>query len=458
MAIRDWFRRGEQHAKSTEATGVLSRMISTWMANKPLPATNDYASLVNGGYRRNQIIYACVNLKAASFAEPRLIAAERTPEGTSDLGFDHDLQRLLDEPNPDQDQYELLELLGIHYETAGEFFVHKVRSGSDKVVRLDVLRPDRIAPIADSSGVVKEYEYSVDGAGKRTIPARDVLHNCRPDPLNDYRGLSPIAVAARAVDMDNQSLDFLRTYFLNGGMPKGILKLKGTVSPEERDRVRQKWTQQYGGASGWHTAAVLDGDVDYSELGSKPSDMDLSAVFDVSETRICQVFQVPPILVAARIGLNRSTYANARDARLSFWDETMAPVFRRAAASFTRGIAREFEPPARQGRSQSRLICRWDTSDVPALQENIDTLWTRALAGWNAGLVTMNEARTMVRLRRIEGGDVRKDAVIGLDEPVEYEEELADTKPSRELLELASQLRLALPEVKKLAERERDAA
>jgi phage portal protein BeeE len=196
---------------------------------------------------------------------------------------------------------------------------------------------------------------------------------------------------------------------------------------------------------GWHSVAVLDDDAEYQPIGSKANELDLSNIFDMTEARLCQVWQVPPILVAARIGINRATYSNYASARTSFWQDTMSPVFRRGAAAFTRGVAQEFG---------ENLVCMFDQSNVVALQENQDVVWARALKGWQGGVLTLNEARAMVRLKRIEGGDVRR-SELGFNEPVTLEpDQLQGGEASRELLELAAELRASLPEVRRLIELE----
>jgi hypothetical protein len=97
-------------------------------------------------------------------------------------------------------------------------------------------------------------------------------------------------------------------------------------------------------------------------------------------------FQVPLILIGARLGLMRSTYANYREARSSFWDETLAPLYRETAAVLTRGFMDE---PGYEGFD----YLEFDTSTVKALQEDEDAKHNRVRANMTAGIITREEAR-----------------------------------------------------------------
>jgi hypothetical protein len=54
------------------------------------------------------------------------------------------------------------------------------------------------------------------------------------------------------------------------------------------------------------------------------------------------------------------------------------------------------------------LTIEHDLSKVVALQENEDARHTRAVAGWNAGLLQQNEARRMIGLADVPMGDIFK--------------------------------------------------
>lgn len=406
MAVRDWFRR---RTPAAEEHG-LSQVIPVWNAGRPLGPTGNYSTLVDEGYRRNAVVFACIREIATSVAEPTLECVQGDDDELLDAR--HPLCHLLSHPNLDNDQSELLEILLTHYGVAGECFVYKNRNPAGVVVELCPLRPDRMSHIADTTGRVVAWEYSVDGTHKERIDAADVIHMRQYDPGDDFRGLSPIDVAARMGDLDNNAGDYMRSLFENGGIPGTVLKCKGRVPDAERRRAQQNFRDQFGGPRGWNALAVLDEDVDIERLGLDPNSLNLEPVFGVTESRICAAFQVPPILIGVKVGLDRSTFSNYGEARVSFWRETLAPLFRRIAAKLTMQLAVEFDPAIR---------VRFNFDEVTALQESADAKSTRTREDYKAGILTLNEARAETGFPALTDGDVRLQPSMAIEVPAENE-------------------------------------
>ena len=61
-------------------------------------------------------------------------------------------------------------------------------------------------------------------------------------------------------------------------------------------------------------------------MASAPAEMALTDSHNHTESRICSVLGVPPILISANVGLQRSTFSNYREARFSFHSETLEPL------------------------------------------------------------------------------------------------------------------------------------
>ena len=263
------------------------------------------------------------------------------------------------------------------------------------------------------SGLIEEFAYRVEGshAAKR-YPATDIIQGIlRPDFLDDLNGLPVLAAAARWIDLDNRAGEYLRAFFTNGGQPAGMLTFKHQVDAPERERVREQWREKYGldtarNITGFHDLAIMDADVDYKELGSRPSKLGMQPIFDQTETRICSAFNIPPVVIAVRVGMQYSTFANYEEARASLWDETLKPLYRKIANKLTIGVAYDFGPD---------LALRFNFDEVQALQEANDSQRAYAIDGWSSGLLTLNEAREMVGQPLIEGeaGDQRSSGGAG---------------------------------------------
>jgi HK97 family phage portal protein len=384
-----------------------ARVVSTWQEGKPLPKPSDYVALA-GMVRRNVIAASCIWEIVTSAAEPELIVEQRKTTGQTD-GQDwarvpdgHELATLLADPNPDESQDELLERLLTHQQIGGQWALHKARSSSGRLVELWALRPDRLETVPGDEGLVAGYLFKTDKK-KTPIPTRDaVICMLRADPLDDFYGLSPLAVLALFGDLDNKAADYLRSFFYNGGAPAGLLKIKNAIL-EEPDRIRLKeaWAREHGGTAGWHSVSVVDADADYQEIGSRPEKLNMETIWDETEARICSAFGVPPILVGCNIGLKRATYANYGEARQSFWQETMPLVLNRTARKLTKGVAHEWG---------TDLRVRYELTNVKALQVDDAVVREQSVKEYEAGVITLNEARQRCGWPAVEGpdGDARK--------------------------------------------------
>jgi len=362
---------------------VISQVVPMYGTARGLPQPRDFDLFADEGYRANIVIRTCVDEIAASAAAPRLVVEERRGSQVREVGDNHPLHLLLQKPNRTQTRFQFLEALLIDFQVTGNYFIHKLRNGRGRPAELWLLRPSRIEIVPAATGMVKEYLFKRSSTQKIPIPAMDVVHEKMPDPLDDYWGLSPIVSCLRSADMDDRAIDYLRAFFENGAEPGGLLKLKARVEKAERERLQTLWQEKHG-KGGWHSISVLDADAEYQETGTRPDKLKLEGLLDITETRICSAFHVPPILIGSRIGLMRSTYSNYEQARVSFWRETLAPMFSRISDQLTLGIAQEFGP---------NLSIRFDLSGIEELQESQDSRRAWAKDGFGAGLLTRNEAR-----------------------------------------------------------------
>ena len=334
-----------------ESSSVIGSIVNAG-GNMPSYPDANYASFSQRGYAGNELVFSCIREIATSASEALL----QVVDDENNEIENSPLAQLIKKPSQYQSQYDFLEGLVTHLNIAGNVYVLKERAGIG-VVSLMLLRPDRVQ-------VVPGRGYSYDLGGSRyLIPEEDVGHLKFPNPNNDFYGLSPIQVLLKQISLDTDATDFTRTFFSNAGVPSGLLKLKRKISSQdEAERLRTQWRSQFRGTQNWHRIAILDEDATYETMGSPIGQMEIPELRALSETRICSAFGVPAILVGANTGLQRSTYSNYREARESFWEETLLPLYRRIELFMRSCLMPEF--PLEQG------TMKFDFSEVKALQED----------------------------------------------------------------------------------------
>jgi hypothetical protein len=112
------------------------------------------------------------------------------------------------------------------------------------------------------------------------------------------------------------------------------------------------------------------------------------------------VFGVPPIIAGIQAGLDAATYSNYEQARKAFFEDTVSGLWARLDGALTRGLLTEFtDDPA--------ISIEFDTTDVPALQEDKAALRTWARESLSAGGMTLNQYQIAVGLPGFgEAGEV----------------------------------------------------
>lgn len=390
----------------------------TWRAGQPdwTPATlQGYAE---AGYEGNSVVFACIRRRAQSAAFAPLVAYTGERANPERLPDDHALARLLRRPNPYQSWYEFMEQGITYLDLDGNLFIFKAgpstprpaaagRSAQDaekarKVPEaLYLLRSDRVrvVPGRTRAQPLLGYVYDADDSGqwlsREPFLPEEVIHVKYPNPRDAFegfgRGTSPLGAAAKPVDVDNAATSFLKTFFDQGVVPYGLLKSKQSLTDGEVLRIRERLHAQFGGAQNWAETLVLDADADYQPMGMSFREMTFDALDARNEARICQALDVPPILVGAKVGLERATYSNYEQARTAFWQDALIP-----------GVYQRLEDAFDAALGSDDIWVAYDYSNVPALREDESQKAEDAVRIFLGGVAKRNEARGKVGLPPVE--------------------------------------------------------
>ena len=392
-------------------------LFAPFLQGTALWSQSNFRSIVVEGYRKNEIVYSAIRRKAQSLAEAP--ARVRHPDGTA--WPDHPVAALLKRPHPKMSGDRLLELTVHHLDLAGEAYWAKIRSAVGKVVGFWPLRPDRVEVVPDPVEYIRGYLYTIEG---RQVPilAEDVVRFIYPDPLDDYRGLSPLAAAARRIDIDNEGADFLKITLQRQGVPGYAIKGK-SAPPERADRTRlaQIWHERFGGGNKGDPI-FLGNTEDIVKLSMNLDELAFSEITSLSETRICAAIGVPPALLGLKTGIESSNLSgdSLPAARQSFYQDTISPLQNFLDDVITHSLALDFGDD---------FEVYFDTSNVSALWEVRSKESAAAREGWTAGVLLLNEARKKMGLEPIRGGDIRRTDLATITIPAEIEG--AETRSER---------------------------
>ncbi|MFF2493244.1 phage portal protein [Agromyces sp. NPDC058064] len=383
-------------AKTAQNFGAFARLLGGGLHDPEYPGSS-FLSHVEHGYARNELVYACITERATSIPDAPLRVYDALGRKSEPLE-DHPVRRLLANPNPLMADVELDELLELHKCLAGNAFWEVVSDRAGRPAELWPLRPDLIKVKRGRNTV--SYGYSPDGGGRYVDV--DVIHFRMTSPLDPLGGMAPMRAALRGTALDNEATNYVTALLQNHAIPGVAItmgNLEQVLDESTTNRLTEKWKQKFGGKRRGEPAFLQTG-MEIKELGSSLKDLEFPDLRTISESRICMSFGVPPILVGAKVGLDRSTFANYKEARASFWEETLIPA-RKKDARLAMALQRRFA-----GAGARRVEIRPDWSEVEALRESEQARWERATNAFRAGGITQNDFRREVGMQTVDGGDV----------------------------------------------------
>lgn len=361
---------------------------------RPQYPETDIASLFRWS-RRNELVYACIEKICQAAQDPEPIIEMRKGDAW-ERDDAHPLRRLLMKPNPMDDWCSFIGAWMASIHIAGVFYAEIIRSDDKLPVQLWPLNPAYVLPIAGKGkdgGPIIEYEVKV-GSQKETLKPDEILVMRNRTVTDKFHGLSPLAVCLGSVDADQAQTDYVRAFFNNSGIPSGILKINNrSLTLGEAEEKRQRWMSRYGrGGRMQQGPAVLDQGADYQQIGSGLDELESDALTWKVESRICAVFQVPPVLAGAYAGLRwQNNRASAREAQTDFWINKMSPLFKSLRSFVQWNLLTRFVDQEKVFAGDIRMA--WDMTTVSALQEDVDAIHTRARENVKAGIWTLNEGR-----------------------------------------------------------------
>jgi HK97 family phage portal protein len=355
----------------------------------------NYETFAREGYGSSATVYACVNEIAKAIGGLQWILQQRRGGRMREVET-HALLDLLARPNPMQGGGRFFETLTGHLMIAGNSYIERVGpgTGDGRFARapreLYPLRPDRMTVVpGDQTNIVARYEYRAGGE-IIPLPAPLVLHEKLFDPINDWYGLSPLQVLARTVDTDNTAINWNYSLLKKGARPSGALVTQKSLRDDQFKRLRVEIDEQYVGADRAGTPLLLEGGLDWKEMGLSPKDMDWLESRRASKQEIAMAYGV----MAELIGLKEATYENRREAKRAFYTETVLPI-----ADFLRDDLNNWLVPL----YGERLTLDYDRDAIEALQEDRDKLWARIE---KARHLTINEKRVATGYDERPDGDV----------------------------------------------------
>ena len=308
----------------------------------------------------------------------------------------HPFLALMKKPNPQQSQFQFLELHFTFMKLTGESYWY-VASGSQsgQPKQLYLLPPTNMEVVVDKESPVGEvvgYVFTRPGDGARVpFDYEEILHFKMPNPKDPYYGMGPVQAAKTYIQTEDFGSDWTKHTLYNSGRPSGIVNVKGAIGKEEFDALKKQYKDSYSGTKNAGKTMFIKGadGIDYQKLGMELGEFALKELKDMSRDDIMIMFRVSKTILGISDDVNR---ANALEARAVFARNVIMPELDRFVDHIT-----------------AFLLPRWGGDFILDYKDMVMRSDEDKLNEWDKGhnrWLTTNDIRKESGRKPIPGGDV----------------------------------------------------
>jgi len=359
----------------------------------------------------NSIVYAGVMFAIDALGEVPVVHERPLGDGSWEPVPDSPIVSLLENPNPWYGYSSLLsgwvisELTGV----GGQSYTYKHRSTGGRLIGLEYVPHFTVKPMpgAPGSGVfIDHFRLSMRSAVQK-VRTHDMLVQ-RYGPINPLRvqyAVGPLEACLLEVVTDKQAANFTASMLINTGVTPHMISPDGKDAdgvPMQFSRVQSAeieavWQEKISGDNrGRPLISPLPIKVD--SLSLSPSDMNLEAIRNINEERVCAAMRIPPQVLHLGTGLeNQNNRASAEEAAKSAARSFTKPYMLKKGLELTRDLVPELGQPG------ERVRFLWEQID--ALQEGQADAAKRKTLACGGPYMTVNEVREEEGLDKIDGGD-----------------------------------------------------
>lgn len=362
---------------------------------------------------QNTVVAAVVDAYARALPEaPLTLEKFDGPQKTGGSGGEWqrvEQHEALDLFNPDSktalSEAEVWGVTGAHKLTRGESYWYlAMNTARTRPVEIWPYLPERVRVEGDETNFISGYKLQ-DGKGEwQDVSSDQVIHFRHLPSLYDYRhGWTPLSTGRSQMVGDNAVSTYHAAILLNAGVMSLLVSIKqstaqgaaSTVTPGDFDAMLDRLRRKYIGNKA--AAGDIDGlnlPLDIQKMGYSPDEMAVDKLLSYYETRLCTLMGVDPMVTGLGSGTTTKTYANFGEAINDFWERRIVPDRKKDASTLNRQLL----PLFFEGEERRNWRYGFDFSQVAALQENADQLFTRWTSAFEKGVADLYTASVKIGL------------------------------------------------------------
>lgn len=208
------------------------------------------------------------------------------------------------------------------------------------------------------------------------------------NPVDPFlRGLGMAESVADEVEIDEYAAQFQKRFFYNDATPDLIVSMPGATEPQ-RSRFRAEWLEKFKGVFKAHGIATIAGNINVQKVSENMKDMDMIQGRIYLRDAVLEHFGVPREIMGITESSNRAT---SEAAQYIYAQNVLTPRLKRREKAINKQLLPQFG---------ENLVWHYDN----IIPKNQDFDKQKAMDGWNAGLITKDEARELIDMPPVPDG------------------------------------------------------
>ena len=405
MGLLNWFNKEPTKPSTPAPQGKSVMGISINKATAALPKiVGDYAdgggqlatTQEEGSYATSDLIYACVDYIASTASQAGLQIHEKDAEGKLTPIKDKKIVRLFGyAPNDFYTWGDFIDLAVKSYLLSGNTYMTYEKNGSNLEMWC-LTPPSKVTVVPDRKNYVTGYMYNDEVAYK----VDEVCHWKNNTVSNEFYGQSAIKPLLDALILEGYGTEDLKSFYENSSVGEGVLTSEFPLTVEQIDQLRDQFKGLYGQEGSRHSAMIMPNGMTYSNITMSPKDSMLLESLEISEHRVLQSFHLNPLVVGGKL----STYTtNSRELQQMVFNGAVRPILYSMADNLTLFFKKLLK--------NDSIVVTFDFDRIPELADSMSDKAGNAKTLWSTGLATLNEARDMVGLPKVDHENANKNMI-----------------------------------------------
>ncbi|MBS6050444.1 MAG: phage portal protein [Haemophilus haemolyticus] len=307
--------------------------------------------------------------------------------------YRHPVEYLLNEmPNRSQTPYQFKNTMMRHCLLNGNAYAVIEWNNKGEPISLTPYQPSAVNIFRKVTG---EYIYQItdlNGVTKNYL--QDEILHLRHSSIDGFMGRSPITVCRETVGLGLAQQRHGAAIMKNGLMASGLISTAEWLDDAKAQKA-VKALERYKGAKNAGKTPILEGSMEYKQLGMTNQDAEwlASRTFTISD--IARIYNISPIFLQ---DYSNSSYSNFSEASRAFLSQTLRPWLTNFEQQLKDALMIDLG-----SNSNKRYLIEFDTSDL--LRTSQSERFSSYDVAIKAGVMSPNEVRRREGLPPYGGGD-----------------------------------------------------